>query len=211
MMIIKVSQNGSIMRHTYSVEANNFSYSASVGAFSPFQNIFFGDIGNNFKGIFDVSDWINYIPFVWLFGKDGSTRKFNLYKNGSEYGSIALLKQGLFKKYYTITSRNAEVLDCYYLSKGSYNYVSIYYNNLQIAMIETHLTVKDNKYIHTIYLLDEYSNFADLVSFFAVYYSNFHFTRRYEMMKGTRYQKSWTYSKYNDKYNPAWLETYFPE
>lgn len=102
------------------------------------------------------------------------------------------------------------ILHCYFCSKGSFNYVSIYDGDKQIALIETYLTVIDYKYKHKLYILDEYKHLADTLSFFVVYYSSYNFAMRLHNSKGTVWAKSWSLSKYNNKYDPDWRERNFP-
>ena len=107
---------------------------------------------------------------------------------------------------------SGEIFHCYSLSRGSFKYVSIYHGDTQIALVETYLSVNDYKYTHKLYLLDDYNQFADTLSFFVVYYAGYNFAQRMHMTKGsTTYSTVWFFSKYADKYNPNWRETHFPK
>ena len=79
----------------------------------------------------------------------------------------------------------------------------------QIALLETYLSVNDFKYTHKLYLLDDYNQFADTLSFFVLYYVSYNFSQRFHMSSGSTSAKSWSFSKYN-KYNPKWREIHFP-
>ncbi len=57
--------------------------------------------------------------------------------------------------------------------------------DIQIALIETYLTVKDNKYIHKLYILDSYNEYADTLSFFVLYYANYTFVQRMQILNIT--------------------------
>lgn len=95
--------------------------------------------------------------------------------------------------------------------KGSFHYVSIYQGEKQIALIETFLNTTDYKYYHKLYVLEDYNRFADTLSFFVLYCSNYYFSKRFHMTKGSYSVKSWNFSKYNNKYDPKWRETNFPD
>ena len=210
-MIIKIAQTASNIKQTHDIEGDNFYYQGEAGSFSKYQPIILSNPQNTVKGIFRLSNWVNYIPFRYLFGQENLTQRFQLYRNGNIYGSIAFSKHGFYKSYYSIEFDNGKLLRCYCRSKGSFNYVSVYHEDRQIALIETLLSTNDYKYNHKLYLLDEYSYLADTLSFFVLYYSNFNFAKRFHMSKSSTYVKSWSFSKYNDKYDPNWRETNFPD
>lgn len=209
-MIITISQIASNIKQLYDINGENFYYSGKTGSINRLQSITLHNKENTIKGIYNISNWVNYIPFRHLFGKANLTRVFDLYKNGTIYGSIIFSKHGFFKSFYMIKLCSGEMFHCYYRSIGSFDYVSIYQCDTQIALIETYLTVNDYKYTHKLYLLNEYNQFADILSFFVLYYANYRFANRMHMSIGSYSEKSWSISKYNDKYNPKWRETHFP-
>ena len=102
-------------------------------------------------------------------------------------------------------------MHCYTCVKGSFHYVSVYNGMVQIALIETYLNTTDFKYTHKLYVLEEYKRYADKLSFFVVYYASFRLIRRFHMSSGSFYVKSWSFSKYNDKYDPTWRQKNFPD
>ena len=211
-MIIKINQTASNIKQEYEIEGDSFCFRGKAGSFSPFQNIVVSNKTDTISGIFHFSPLVNYIPFRHLFGKTCLSRAFCLYKNNIEYGSIAYSKDGLYKNCYIITLNSGEVLNCYALSKGSYDYVSVYQGDKQIALIETYLSVNDYKYKHKLYLLDDYKAFYEVLPFFAVYYSSFTFAQRQHMTyaSSTRSGVVWDFSGYRHKYDPNWRETNFP-
>ena len=210
-MIVKISQTASNIKQTFDIESDDFYFYGELGSMNQFQTITLSNKDTTIKGIYNLSKWVNYIPFRWLFGEANLTRVFHLYKNENIYGSIIFSKHGFMKAFYVIALDTGEILHCYSRSIGSFNYVSIYEGDKQIALIETYLNTNDYKYIHKLYVLDEYNQFADTLSFFVLYYANYHFAERFHMSKGSYYEKSWSYSKYNDKYDPKWRETNFPD
>ena len=209
-MIIKISQTASNIKQSYDIESENFYYSGDTGSISRLQSITLYNKENTIKGIYNISKWVNYIPFRYLFGEANLTRVFDIYKNDDIYGCIVFSKHGFLKSFYVIALNSGEIFHCYCRSKGSFDYVSIYQGDIQIALIETYLSVNDFKYTHKLYLLDDYNQFADMLSFFVLYYASYTFAKRMHMSKGSVSEKSWSFSKYNDKYNPKWRETHFP-
>ncbi len=209
-MIIKISQTASNIKQSYDIESENFYYSGHTGSVSRLQSITLSNKDNTIKGIYHISNWVHYIPLRHLFGEANLTRFFHLYKNDKRYGVVVLSKHGFQKSFYVIALDSGEIFHCYCLSRGSFDYVSIYKGDVQIALIETYLTVNDYKYTHKLYLLDEYNQFADTLSFFVLYYASYNFAQRMHMSSGSVSEKTWSFSKYADKYDPKWRETHFP-
>lgn len=209
-MIVKIFQTASNIKQLFDIQGDIF-FQGEVGSISRYQMITLFNKNTTIKGIYRISKWVNYLPLRWLLGKENLTRAFHLYKNENIYGSIMLSKHGFMKSFYVMTLDRGEKFQCYSRSMGSFNYVSIYQGDKQIALIETHLNTNDYKYVHKLYILDHYNLFADALSFFVLYYANYHFVERFHMSKGSYYEKSWNYSKYNDKYDPRWRETNFPD
>lgn len=209
-MIVTISQTASNTKQSYNIESENFYYSGEAGSISRLQSITIFNKENTIKGIYNISKWVNYIPLRYLFGEANLTRVFYLYKNENIYGSIVFSKHGVLKSFYVIILDSGEIFHCYCLSRGSFNYVSIYQGETQIALVETYLSVNDFKYTHKLYLLDDYIRFADTLSFFVLYYASYNFARRMHMSKGSLSERSWSFSRYTDKYNPKWREMHFP-
>lgn len=209
-MIIKISQTASNIEQSYNIESENFYYSGDAGSMSRLQSITLSNKNNTIKGIYNISKWVNYIPLRYLFGEANLTRVFHLYKNDNIYGSIVFSKHGFLKSFYVIALVSGEIFHCYSISRGSFNYVSIFQGDTQIALVETYLSVNDYRYTHKLYLLDDYNQFADTLSLFVLYYASYNFAQRMHMSKGTVSEKAWNFSKYANKYNPKWRETHFP-
>ena len=210
-MIVKISQTASNIKQTYDVESKSFYFYGKLGSINRLQTITLSNKETTIKGIYSLSQWVNYIPFRWLFGKANLTRFFHLYENENIYGSVVFSKQGFRKSFYVIALDSGEIFHCYSQSKDSFNYVSIYYGDKQIALIETYLNTNDLKYIHKLYILDDYDKFAVTLSFFVLYYANYHFTTRFHMSKGSYYKKSYSHSEYYYKYDRMWREKNFPD
>ena len=210
-MIIKISQTSSNIKQSYDIQGANFSYVGNTGSVSRLQSITMSDGSNILKGVYSVSKWYNYIPLRYLFGAANLTQQFLLYKNDDVCGSIVFSRNGLYKNCYVIALDIGEIFHCYCRSVGSFDYVSIYREDTQIALVETCLSVKDYKYTHSLYITDDYGKYADFLSFFVLYYASYNFAERMHMSKGTVKQVSYSFSRYNHKYDPKWRETHFPD
>lgn len=209
-MIIKISQTASNIKQSYDIESENFYYSGDAGSISRLQSITLSNKENTIKGIYNISKWVNYIPLRYLFGEANLTRVFSLYKNNTPYGSVMFSKQGFLKSFYVVTLDSGEIFHCYSLSRSSFNYISIYQGDTQIALVETYLSVTDYKYTHKLYLLDDYCRFADTLSFFVLYYASYNFAKRMHMSNRSVNEKKCSFSEYAHKYNSKWRETHFP-
>lgn len=209
-MIIKITQTASNIKQTYDVESDNLYYSGQLGSLNCRQPITLSCGDTVIKAIYFRSKWVNYIPLRHLLGFPKLTRGFTLYENDLLYGSFVFSTQGYMKSFYTIALDSGEILHCYCRYTGDFNCISIYQGDKQIALVETCLTVRDGKYTHKLYLLDGYENLAKTLSLFVLYYANYTFVKRMHMSKGVYKEKAWSYSKYNDKYDPTWRETHFP-
>lgn len=210
-MIVKISQTASNLKQLYEIESEGFYFQGENGSLNKWQNIILYNQDTTIKGVYEKSHFTNYIPLRYIFGEANLTRGLNLYLNDNIYGSIVFSKHGFLKSFYVIALDSGEVFHCYTRSKGSFDYVCIYQEEKQIALVETYLNVNDYKYTHKLYVLDDYHQFADTLSLFVLYYANYNFAKRFHMNKGSVCEKRISHSKYNDKYNPSWRETYFPD
>ena len=209
-MIIKITQTASNIKQRYDVAADNLYYLGQLGSLNRRQPITLSRENTVTKAIYSRSKWVNYIPLRYLFGFPNLTRGFALYQNDLQYGKFIFSKQNYLGGVYVIALDSGEVLHCYSRSVGDFNCVSIYQGDKQIALVETYLTVRDRKYTHKLYLLDAHEKLAETLSLFVLYYANYTFVKRMHMSKGIYKEKAWSYSKYNDKYDSTWRETYFP-
>ncbi len=209
-MIVKISRTTSNIAPSYDIEGENFYYNGHIGPISRLQTIVLSNQENTIRGTYRVSQWVNYIPLRYLFGEANLTRTFNLYKNEEDYGGILFSQHGYMKSFYLIALKNGEIFHCYRRREGSFDYVTIYQGDTQIALIETYLNVNDCQYNHKLYLLNTHKEFADVFSFFVLYYANYHFVARFYISKGSQYTYSRSFSKYDHKYDPKWRETHFP-
>lgn len=210
-MIIKIIQTSSNIKQEYDIEFPESTFFGSAGNVSALQHIEIFNKDTNLSGKFQISNWVNYIPLRYLFGVANLTRAFLIERNEEDIGEFIFSKHGFMKSFYVITLNDDTILHCYTRMKGSYNYISVYNGDDQIALIETYLCCNDYKYKHKIYLLDDWRQLCEVLSLFVLYYASFKFAHRMHMSSGSSYEKGFSLSKYNNKYNPCWRELNFPD
>ena len=193
------------------MDSEGFHFRGTVGNVSTLQPITLSNASLTVKGVHQMTDWTNYIPFRLLFGIYTVRRKFCLSRDGKLYGKILFHSSGYRIRYYEILLKDDTSFLCYYCATGPFHYISIYQEEKQIALVETYLSVRDYKYTHKLYLLDEFRPHAETLSFFVLYFASDRFTKRFHMTAGSVSEKNWTFSRYNDRYDADWRETHFPE
>ena len=219
-MIVEVQQTASNIKQEYDVYVDRDYYCQGInGRLHKYQDI---DLVKNGESILHGDHqhlhWKHYIPFKYLFGSVNLSRGLEL-KRGNEYaGSFVRSRTGFGDYFYLLSFGNDTIYRCYIRSIGSYNYVAVYelsssgaVETKQIALLETYLTVVDNKFKFKIYLLDEYAEHKDELILFILYYANYNFTQRFHMSRGVSYTKAWSLSKYKEKVDPQWRERNFPD
>ena len=214
-MIIKIEQSRSGLSQRFEIDMDgSFAYEGALGSLSRFQEIHMQSPhgGANISGRRRISKWTQYIPFVYLFGKTSVTEVMQCRKNGADFGRFCRCRSGWLKSRYVISvpERN-RTLQAYPFSRGDFEYISIYLEQEQIALIEHFLTTVDQKDRYKIYLPENFAQLGDILSLFTLYYDNENHARRYHMFCGTSVKKSWSFSRYKDKYDPAWREKHFPD
>lgn len=214
-MIIKITQTASNIKQTYKIEGEGLFYHGKSGSRSTVEPITLTNDTETLLGTYNFPALINYIPFRYLFGTPNLTRGFDIYRNNVSIGSVVFSQHGFWKSFYQIKLHDGTDLRCYIVGKGSFEYACVYSRSCgeekQIALIETYLNVNNYKYVNKIYLLDDYKLLGSVISFFTVYYSSYSFCKRYHMSSGSVYEKRMPITKYKDKYDPSWRETYFPD
>lgn len=210
-MIIKITQTASNIKQEYDVDSEGFHFHGTIGNVSRLQPITLSNASLTVKGVHRMTTWTNYIPFRPLFGIYTVTQKFCLSRDEKFYGKILFHSSGALSGHYEIQLTDGSSFQCYDCAISSFHYISIYQEEKQIALVETYLSVQNYKYTHKLYLLDEFRPHAETLSFFVLYFASYHFAKRFHMSIGHRSGKSWTFSRYNDKYDLNWRETHFPE
>ena len=210
-MIIQITQTSSNIQQQYQIAGSNFLYSGDLGKFSKRQVISLRNNRTELNAVYKLPSVINFIPFRPLFNKECIRRQFLLYRNQEPYGRIAFSRHGIYKNYYIISLDTGMKLLCYSYAEGSFDYVSIYHGDKQIAQIETFLNVVDYKYTHQLFVLDEYSYLVDSLALWVLYYANYRFVKRFHMSKTHSFRYARSLSKYKNKYDPMWRKTHFPD
>ena len=212
-MVITVTQTASNVKQSYLISSpDGFGFTANAGNMSSYQDIVLSSANDTLEASYSIGDCKNNFPFIHIFGVESISRAFRVTKNGTEIGRIARSDHGFLKSYYVINLNNDKKtkIYCYFTSAGSFDYVSIYLDGEQIALIETFLNVDNYKYTNKLYLLDDHTDLAQILSLFTVYYSSFAFSKRFHMTAGTSYVKKISFSRYSAMYDKSWRETNFP-
>lgn len=222
-MIIKINQTSSNLKNKFNITINNeIKYLAGtpwlkldlpLNAENKRRSIM-TDLNNNIcysTGYSITENKLNTaIPFKWLFTKGMKSSIYNIYdSNNNLCGKFYDYQTGFFATNYVIEFSNYK-LNCYSISIGKTNNVSIYNGNTQIAEIVKPLQSFDNLDSYYIFLLDNYSNLTDIISFFTIYYDNIKYSNSGEVVKGTSDVKvEYTYSKNNKYYDENWIKNNF--
>ncbi len=211
-MIVTIKQTASNIKQTFDIQHENQYMQGQNGSINRLQKITLSGTNTTIAGTYKLTKWTNHIPLRHLFGYASVCRLFELSVNNEIIGSILYSKHGFLKYRYQISLNYGHIFYCYHYAKGSFDFISIYDNDKQIALLETFLNVSDYLYTHKLYILPEYDNFYDLLTFFVLYYANYAFNNRLHMSKGvTRQGVLWCITRYKDKYSPRWRDEHFPE
>lgn len=214
-MIIEIEQTASNITQRFEVFCNgDLSFTGALGNASKFQSIRMRNNHNDvvILGKYVFSNWSNYIPFKHLLGWESITRIMRCRKNEQDWGRFIFSRHALLKSFYVITGSDCVgALHAYPITRGSFEYISIYLDGEQVALVERYLTVVNHKNRYKIYLLDDYARLGDLLSFFVLYYDNWNNSHRFHMSSGTTTIKAWTFSRYEMKYEQTWREEHFPD
>lgn len=170
------------------------------------------DIEGNlvYKTEFDpIKEVTNSIPFKWLWSKKKSDVNCIIDSSGKRIGKIEKVTERFFKSYHSISYYN-NVLKIYRISLGTSQYHMIYLNDVQIGMIVKKLYVKDNLDQYKLYLLDDYKEFSTVLSLYVLYYDNFYYGNRDEIV-AYKVEKTlyWSFSATDKYFNPSWLNQNF--
>ncbi len=115
---------------------------------------------------------INYIPFLHLLGVTRQKHKFIVYNDLTPIAQITY-KRKFYKTRYKIELSDSDCLYIYAYYKKGFHYLCVYKNvykqEKQIALIERGVALT---YTYKLYLPDEFSDFANVLSIFMLYYEN---------------------------------------
>lgn len=210
-MIINIVQITAALKHDFRISFDNkLTYNGRLGSLNRRQNIVMtDDEGNELKAVYQFRGIINYVPFLYFFGRSKYKNCYDCYKQENKIGGFSHAAEGFYRHKFVITDdeKNNE-LYAYVVSKGD-SHICIYIGDVQIAQVEIAMRIKNGCNEYVLYLLDEYSYLADLLSMFVLYYDNLHNTNRGEMQIGTSTSWEYSFSKYNNKFSPTWINEKF--
>lgn len=194
-MIVRIRQTSVGMKLRYDIESDGFFFQGERGGLHEAQRITMTGGGVTLTGSFRVPSFRNA----------RRTRVFELERNGGTIGRVARLTEGWGKICYVIELLSGAELRCYSRCKGGFDYVAVYEGGKQIALLENYLRSVEGRHDHKLYLLDEYREHAEVLSWFAMYYA------QHEVQDTGDVTFSISFSRYNRMVDPAWRETHFPE
>lgn len=146
-----------------------------------------------------------FIPLKYLFS---DSQKFYQLKiidiDGKElfsvYGEIKEIWLG-----YHVLKVKEKFYKCYSVEDGYLRHVMIYDDDKQIAELLKSNVVIDGKDTYRIYLKDNYSFIADVISFFALYLDRTKYNSSYLKIQSQVIEYKKSYSKVNKFYDKNWL------
>ena len=209
-MKFQIKQTASNVKQQFEIEGEQFFAECAAGSFAKVQPLSLTHKDFSIRGEYRAPRWKDLLPFGYLFFQEKRRYTFELFKNDTPYGKIYLSRHGILKQRYEIRSAGGEQLQAYSVAQGAYHYVPIFLGYKQIALIETCHFTDNRKYLHELFLLDEYADYAHLLCFFALYYANLQFAHRFHMSLGHSGGYQWSLSPYKYMYNPKWREDHFP-
>ncbi|RKP55399.1 hypothetical protein D7Z26_09410 [Cohnella endophytica] len=129
--------------------------------------------------------------------------------NKNIIGAMQNIGKELLLSFYEVKFRD-ESIKIYEVTKKHYVHLLIFLDNRQIGQIEKSLIRQNNLDQYTLFLLDKYSRFKDILILFVGYFDNWNYSGTGEfVMKKKEIVWEWTYSKANEKYNKKWLQENF--
>lgn len=211
-MILRIEQTRAGTAQTFDVyTGDRLVFTGRLGAVSKRQEIVLeGKNGQMLTG--------TYLP-AWELQRQAERWKLPGYRlsqglrygrAGQNEGCFFLVRDGLWKSRYVIAN-GGESFSVYFLSKGSFEYLSIYRDERQIALVEHYLTVVDNRERYKLYLLEEYRALGETLTLFLLYFDNWNHAERFPTVYGTRVTKAWSLSRYAHTYDPGWRAAHFPQ
>lgn len=204
-MIIRIRQRENGLRLRYDLDGEGFLFQGERGGMAPVQPITLAGCDVTLTGTYRLSSPVNHVPLLGIFGAEQRTRVFEISRNGGVIGTAAKSLHGWGKSCYVIDLADGTELRCYSRRKGQFDYVAIYEDAEQIALLENYLRAVDGRHDHKLYLLDAYSRHAEVLAWFALYYA------QHEVEQTGDVTFAISFSRYDGKVDPAWRETHFPE
>lgn len=204
-MIIRIRQTAGGLKPKYDIESDGFRFQGERGGLHGAQSITMSNRCATLTGRFCLPSLLSSLPLLGMLGVDQRTRVFELTREGGAIGRVSRSVHGPGKSCYVIELADGTAMRCYSRRKGQFDYVSVYEGETQIALLENFLRSMDGRHDHKLYLLDAYGQYAEVLSWFAMYYA------QYEVEQTGDVSFTVSFSAYDRMYDPAWRETHFPE
>jgi len=222
-MIIKVEQVKSNLRNNFEIKVNN---EVKYLAGTPWMKIdvpldvdrrrhmLITDANENicYKTFYSVKENFlsTIIPIKWVFTGEQKSFIYNLVdKENNCCGKFYNLINGMLDTKHVIEYGNY-TLKCYTKSIGKTKNILIYKDEHQIAEIVKPLSVSNNLDKYNIFLLDEYSEFETIISFFTIYFDYTQHSNSGEIV-GSKNELivEHTWDKNDKYYDPNWISNHF--
>ncbi len=222
-MIIKIEQVQSNFKNSFEIRVNNeLKYLAGT----PWMNIdlplnaentrpyIMTDINENicYTSSYNIIENVSNsaIPMKWAFSGEQKKYIFNVYnKENTICGKFYKLTNGILDTKYVIEYNNY-ILKCYDISVGKTRNISIYNEEHQIAEIIKPLHNSNNLDYYYLFLLDQYSNLEEILSFFTIFFDYKNYSHNGDV---TGYKEEvnveYTYDKNNKFYDKNWITNHF--
>ena len=208
-MIININQTQADRDQLFDVFYDNMpKYRGKLGRFSPLETFSLRSKIQklNLTGAYALPSPLDMVPFTYIFGRPKIIRNCYCQINMRRLGTIGCVEEGIAKIHHHITDSSGTKFDAYHFAEynGS-EYICIYLeDDLQVAMIESSLTVENSCKRYTLYILDEYKDRADIFSMFVMYFDNWYNATRFRAKNGTTTAQKKPTKVYTDKFDPNW-------
>lgn len=214
-MIIDINQTEANSNQLFDVFYDNKpKYNGKLGRFSALETFSLRNRASkaNLTGAFALPSPLDMVPLIYLLGRPKVIHNCYCQNGMRRLGVIGCIEEGIRKAHHRITDAENREFHAYHFTKNGYEYIAIYLGETeQVAMIESSLTLKDSCHRYKMYLLDSYSECADIFSMFVMYFANWYATSRFRAKAGTKTVQKKQTRNYKDKFDPEWRAVNFPE
>ncbi|QHW33052.1 hypothetical protein GZH47_21110 [Paenibacillus rhizovicinus] len=151
----------------------------------------------------------NAIPLKWLWSKQVKEACLVKDRNDNVIGALRHVQSEAMLSYYEVGFMT-ESLAIYEVSKKHNLHLLIFFEGRQIGQIEKSFVVRNNLDRYSLFLLDDFARFKDLLILFVGYFDNWNYANIGEIVVSKKQVKwEWSYSKANKKYDKKWLPNHF--
>ncbi|MBQ7352224.1 MAG: hypothetical protein IJW59_05155 [Clostridia bacterium] len=169
-----------------------------------YESVIFSSAYNIEENALDITKFLKWIST----GKQ-KTNIYRIYdKDKNEVGQFYRLHDDILDTKFIIDYNNSQFI-CYDKSVGTTRHLMIYQDELQIAEIVKPLTGLNNNDYYYIYLLDEYKQFKDILSFFVIFFDYYNQYSTHNGLKHASIEWSYSWDKNDKFYNKHWITQHF--